>query len=262
MLEKCLAGQEWNAGGQRTWVAPELGPGGFFGSAEQGWTVPPELDPGSYRLLGADGITACCRTTCRLRSRDAAEYRLEIERRVQIHDPSGNRPGAVRLCLRHSLCNRGERPIPARIGLWGIVQIPSLPEGLLLLPDLPYRVYFGELPADWVRRETGRLCAKTAPGQLFKIGQRPMQPNAAVAHVRPAAGGAVQVTLRFPVTPAGPYLDRPPAEPGNPGDALQAYNSPLAGPAAFCELECHAPAPRLQPGEQSSAELEIDISKA
>jgi len=72
----------------------------------------------------------------------------------------------------------------------------------------------------------------------------------------------VQVTLRFPVTPAGPYLDRPPAEPDGAGDALQAYNSPLAGDEAFSELECHAPAPHLEPGAESSAELEIEIRNA
>ena len=34
-LERCLEGLDWNAGGQRTWLAPELGPRGFFGAREE-----------------------------------------------------------------------------------------------------------------------------------------------------------------------------------------------------------------------------------
>jgi hypothetical protein len=41
---------EWCVGGQRTWLAPELGARGFLGRGESDWQVPPALDPGSYTL--------------------------------------------------------------------------------------------------------------------------------------------------------------------------------------------------------------------
>jgi len=157
-LEGCLEGRDWNAGGQRTWLAPELGPLGFFGTGESDWAVPPELDPGSYRLLEAGRSGARCRGLCRLRSADGTEYRLELERRVEIRDLPEPGPGVrcVVLGIRHSLHNAGDRPIHSRVGLWSILQVPCLPEGNLLLPDLPYRLYFGEMPPSWVRREAGR----------------------------------------------------------------------------------------------------------
>jgi hypothetical protein len=259
-LEGCLEGRDWNAGGQRTWLAPELGPLGFFGTGESDWAVPPQLDPGAYRLVEADDRTARCRTACLLNSNDGMIYRLEIERRVEVLDSAGARPGTgtVQLRLRHSLRNTGDRPIPARVGLWGIVQIPSSPEGSLLLPDAPLRPYFGELPPSWVRREAGRLVLRTAPARRYKVGQHPMGTEAVIAHHRPEAG--LLVRMCCPSSPAGPYLDGPPSE--APGDALQAYNSPLTGDEAFCELECHAPAPHLEPGAESGAELEIEILRA
>jgi len=60
--------------------------------------------------------------------------------------------------------------------------------------------------------------------------------------------------VRCPVRPDGLYLAH--------GAALQAYNSPLAGGEAFCELECHAAADPLAPGGQSAAELEVEIRNA
>jgi hypothetical protein len=57
--------------------------------------------------------------------------------------------------------------------------------------------------------------------------------------------------MRCPTPAAGPYLDG--------GDALQAYNSPLSGEEAFCELECHAPAPTLAPGAKDGQTVEIEI---
>lgn len=256
-LERCLEGRDWNAGGQRTWLAPELGPSGFFGAAERDWAVPPPLDPGEYRVEEAGPRVVRCRSACRLRSQDGSEYSLEIERRTEVLDAPAMGPAAgLRLRLRHTLRNAGDRPIPARVGLWGILQLPALPEGRLLLPDLPYRVHFGELPGSWARREDGRLVLKIAPGRRWKVGQRPgpAAGEAEIAHRRPDEGGELEVTMRCPVRPDGLYLDH--------GDALQAYNSPLAGGGAFCELECHAPAEPLAPNGQSAVELEVEIRNA
>ena len=261
-LERCLRGQDWNTGGERTWLAPELGPGGFFGAEEKDWAVPPALDPGAYRLLESGPSAARCRTECRLRSADGREYRLELERRVQIRDARSLSPEArgVDLLIRHSLRNAGRQPIPGRAGLWSILQVPSLPEGSVLLPDAPYRQRFGELPAGWLTREAGSQALRTAPARRWKVGQPPSGPEAVIAHHRPAPGGQVRITMRCAASAAGPYLDG--------GDVLQAYNSPLSGEEAFSELECHAPAPTLAPapaqpgfapGQESIQEVRIEV---
>jgi len=251
-LEGCLEGRDWNAGGERTWLAPELGPRGFFGAQEKDWGVPPALDPGAYRLMESSPNSALCRSDCRLRSADGVEHRLVIERMIELHDPPGRATGEVVLLrLRHSLRNAGRSVIAGSVGLWSIMQVPCVPEGSLFLPDIPYRQRFGELPAGWVRRETGRLALRTAPDCRWKVGQPPSGPEAVISHRRPATDGEVLVTMSCPASEAGPYLDG--------GDALQAYNSPLAGEEAFCELECHAPAPVLAPDEKSGQEVRIEV---
>lgn len=254
-LELCLEGRDWNAGGLRTWLAPELGPRGFFGTGESDWLVPPALDPGAYRLVETRPSGALCRGECRIASADGTQYHLRIDRQAEIFDLPG---GAVRLSLRHSLRNVGPAAIGAGAGLWGILQLPCQPEGTLLLPDAPYRPYFGEPPADWVSRQEGTLQVRTAPGRRWKIGQRPDGPEGLLVHRRQEAAGQVRVEVRWPVSPEALYLDKPLVEPG-PGDALQAYNSPLSGREAFCEMECHAPAVSLAPGQEESQSMEIRI---
>ncbi len=45
-----------NAGGQRTWIAPEGGPSGFFNSPDgTRWNVLPDLDPAHYRPASGTG---------------------------------------------------------------------------------------------------------------------------------------------------------------------------------------------------------------
>ena len=69
------------------------------------------------------------------------------------------------------------------------------------------------------------------------------------------------VHLRFSVDRAGTYVDRPffggPVENGDP---VQAYNDPGVGAMAFCELEAHAPAVRLRPGEVQEFEIQMTVA--
>ncbi len=171
---------------------------------------------------------------------------------MELLDAPGAAPGnAISLRIRHSLRNTGRAAIPSRAGLWGIVQLPCLPEGRLFLPDVPYRQRFGELPAGWVSREAGCLVLRTAPAGRWKVGQPPSGPQVVISHRQRGPDGEVQVTLRCPAFRTGPYLDH--------GDALQAYNSPLSGEQAFCELECHAPAASLAPGQADGQDVEIEV---
>ena len=123
--------------------------------------------------------------------------------------------------------------------------------GSLFLPDVPFRRRFGKLPEDWVRREDGRLALRTAPACRWKIGQPPSGLEAVISHRRREPDGEVFITLRCQSAAEDSYLDG--------GDALQAYNSPLSGKEAFCELECHAPAASLAPGDGDGQDVEIEI---
>ena len=100
----------WNAGGLRTWLAPELGPRGFFGREEGDWAVAPALDPGAYRLVETGPAAALCRGECRIRSADGTRYHLRIDRQAEI----GDLPGRASSCwFSATACATSVRRRPA-----------------------------------------------------------------------------------------------------------------------------------------------------
>jgi hypothetical protein len=300
----------WCVGGQRTWVAPELGPHGFFGQTEETWTVPSELDPGGYVLAAgrraaggrgagpgaasegrgpgaappASGRSSCsCSSRMVLRRADGATFPLELRRQIALLPaPQSVSVPALRLRVRHSLANRGERTLQREVGLWGILQVPSERAGTILVPlrrgvgsalrgdrgtprgdgsTLP-RPYFGELPADWLRRAPGVLALRALAGRRWKVGFSPAGVRGLLAVLRPSRQGPawLLVVQKCAVETAGTYVDGPLLEPDAPGDVLQAYNHPDRA-LAFSELECHAPARVLPPGGRQTAAVEYLLAK-
>jgi hypothetical protein len=70
--------------------------------------------------------------------------------------------------------------------------------------------------------------------------------------------------MRFEVDPAGTYVDKAsyvvPGAPPN-GDAAQIYCDNGTGDLAFCEIEAHAPAPSLAPGESQGQDVNITVAR-
>jgi hypothetical protein len=181
-----------------------------------------------------------------LRTADGSTLNLGLERSVALEDLQGLEAGVrgARIRFEHTLVNRSGRTLEEEVGLWSILQVPAVPEGTAFLPAGPYRLCFGQVPEGWARTEGGRPALRTAPAQRYKVGLPCSGPEAALSHLRAAENG-----------------DRPPDYAELPGDVLQLYNSPLAGKEAFCELECHAPAPVLGPGESQCWPVEFLVLK-
>ncbi len=71
------------------------------------------------------------------------------------------------------------------------------------------------------------------------------------------------VSLSFAVQPSGLYLDRSSHGPdgeASSGDAVQAYNDAGTGDLAFSEIEAHAPAATLGPGERQGFACDLAIA--
>ena len=265
-----------NAGGARTWIAPEGGPHGFLFSADGArWEVPPEIDPGDYRPAPADEGWIAFRNVVTARSADGASYPVAITRSMCIERlPAGVALGpskGVRISFHHELENTGSAPIDRRLGLWCIVQVPSEKTSTILVPlrDVAVagsvRPYFA-VPPHGVLRSSGRtVLVKALGGQKYKIGVSAQAAAGGIAFARPSRTGTdwILVSLSFAVDPSGVYLDRPShgqeAETSN-GDAVQAYNDPGTGDLAFSEIEAHAPALRLEPGQRQFIQIEMVIA--
>jgi hypothetical protein len=262
-----------NAGGQRTWIAPEAGPYGFF-SSEQ-WSVPVALDPGDFREQAATPGWLSFRSAFAAHAADGREFPVAITRRMRLEPPGDTARNLLRIRFQHELENTGASVIPNRVGLWSIIQLPCGEKGTILLRRtqdsgiLP-RPYFTGLPPGVLRNTGAVSLLAVAGGRKYKIGIPAAGSAGVVAFLRrtrvPDDGaGWILAAQRFAVDPSGTYLDKPvtagiPAA-GN-GDAAQAYNDPGIGEMAFCEIEAHAPTATLSPGGNQKVDIDIMVARA
>ena len=262
-----------NAGGQRTWIAPETGPRGFFFGA--GWSVPVALDPGDYRPAPAPPGWLGFRSALIARAADGHQFPIALTRRVSLEPPSDAAPDVLRIRFQHELENTDTSALRSRVGLWSIIQLPCETKGIVIfrLTDdaakaglLP-RPYFTALPPDVLRTAASTSLLSVEGGRTYKVGVPAAGCAGVVAFLRRArvdgTGPRWMLTAqKFAVDPAGTYLDMPEPASGGNGDAAQAYNDSATGEKAFCEIEAHAPAVDLPPGARQEAEIEMVVARA
>ena len=266
-----------NAGGERSWIAPEAGPRGYFASLDgKTWNVQPSLDPGDYKSHNGTDGWRLWRNDFTLKSADGEQIRLALSRGSRISDGPTPPDGAkiLRIGLLRKLENRGDEPLPHLAGLWNIIQVPSGDGCVVLIPvktrSKPAAVhpYYYKLPAEAISCTPGLVTLRMSGGRAYKIGVGPDASTGAIAALRWSrieADRFCLVILRFEVDPEARYLDRSSwegEEGSTNGDPVQAYNSPALGENAFAEIEAHAPAAFLSPGECQSIKMEITIAES
>jgi hypothetical protein len=263
-----------NVGGQRTWIAPEGGPHGFFYTGDpSGWKVPDELDPGDYQAIPDTDGWSSWRSAFTARCLDGDSFPIALTRSVRMHAPREEAAGAhgsppvVRVELRNTLVNLGDAVLDRRVGLWCITQCPCPESGRILIAlESGHRhdcvhPYFEPLPDGVLAMEADAAVLSTRTGVKYKAGCGAAAASGAIAFIGGRGERGFFVALRFPVDRAGTYIDRPFfGGPVAAGDPVQAYNDPGAGPLAFCEIEAHAPCVRLEPGESRSFALQISMA--
>ena len=259
-----------NAGGQRTWIAPEGGPSGFFFSADgTRWSVASELDPGAWRAAPAAAGWKKYHAALTARSADRTSRKITLDREMKLEEAADG--SLLRIHFRHTLGNAGSTPLAHRIGLWSLIQLPCDQEGVLFASGTPkLRSYFGTLPRVTTADEEKYLRLRVKGGTRYKAGMSPADFAGTIGFVRRARmaeGGTSPLTLtamRFAVVPAGTYVDKAshvlPGAPPN-GDAAQIYCDAGTGDLAFCEIEAHAPAPSLAPGESQGQDIVITVGR-
>ncbi len=260
----------WCVGGQRTWLAPELGVKGFFGTGVEDWQVPPELDPGSYRRIETSAVDLAFRSDLTINRLDGLSISLGIVRSVRLETvQEGVFIPGIRIRINSRLINRMDRVLEEEVGLWSIVQAPADVTGTFLVPvnktgpGESYRLYFGELPSGWLIETPTLLYLKARAGKWFKIGIPASAATGALGLWRPSRvdNNQILTILQTTVGAAARYIDKPPLLEVDNGDVLQCYNSPDAKTLNFCELEAHTPAVRLLPGAEQTAEVEVLLFK-
>ncbi len=260
----------WNAGGFRTWIAPE---DLFYLDKDDNWFVPAALDPVTYELVSKRENGADFTMDADLDTRDGRLYKLTFKRSLSLlEEPPAevavlsNDVEYVGVVTKHSLVNRGNEVIGEDLPyvcLWALLQIE--PSGTTLVPlkdgadpETAYREYFNPLGERLVVQDN-IISVKIDGKYRSKIGIRPEAAKNGVVFLRDHGDGTgVLYALLFPVDPDGIYVDKPWGTDSDYGDAIELYNDD-GNMGGFNEIECHGPAQKLANGESQSHESTLHI---
>jgi len=263
----------WNAGGLRTWLAPE---DLFFvnaGKDPESWFVPEQLDPISFEVVSKSSTEAVFRADIDLPANIGKTYAVTIERRIGLlkQPPAeiGSLPAGVEyvgVAKTHSLTNRSDLVIGddlPYVCLWSLLQIN--PSGTTLVPIRPgydpqkaYREYFNPLGDRLVVRN-GIISIRIDGRYRLKIGVRPEAAGKGLAYLRDDGDGTGVLFVKvFPIEADGIYVDKPWGKESDYGDVIELYNDD-GKMGGFTEIECHGPAKRIGKGETQSHSLTLHI---
>lgn len=243
---------EWNVGGDRLWVGPEIAymipdRADYWGS----YTMPPSLDPGRHALgrVGDEVTmdrtvdleaftepTGCARVGLRLRVRPAAHPLRHL--RDGGTSPTVRYAGyttEVRLDLESDGAQEAESWVLNQVRGGGTALVAASPG----VQVTDYYEPVGEL----LRPVAGGVAVSLTGADRFKIGFAAPQVTGRAGHLRWAdgsraddAGDLVLFVRSSPVDASAEYSEEPDPSPGRRGDALHLYDDD-GGLGGFAEVE-------------------------
>ena len=251
-----VAGREWNLGGERVWVSPEIrfhvrDRTDFWGSLD----LPPEIDPGSHHLetdsSGSEPAgTARITRAVNVRDHFTGEMLndLRIERSVAAAANPLRHSGAAHLSggaiayagYRHTVRFRcpAESEMPCEP--WTLFQVQ--PGGWAIVAAAggqAYRDYFEAVPADQVRRSEGCIAFRVGGTHRFKVGVKAANVLGRIGYLERLDNARSQLIVRsFANDPSAEYLEEPPHRPGDSGQSVHVVDDGGTF-AGFGELECN-----------------------
>lgn len=254
---------DWNAGGDRLWVAPERD---WFWKSHSSmdfgdYDISSHLDPGSWTKEVANHNYCCVRQRVALKNWRGGEYaEFSLARGIQLIEY----PGApfFESYLSYRTDNELELvrgPSGQNLDIWSILQIP--PGGNLLVGtrgDVNLRDYFDPIPSTLWKKDSQSLQLKITGDTRYKIGVAPEQSTGRMAYARRIDGRYLVIYRQFFAQPWQRYCDTPGLDTASQGDAVQVYNDSGAF-GGFGEMEFHSPAITFGSGPQRLADSNLTI---
>ncbi|MBL7007152.1 MAG: hypothetical protein ISR78_08735 [Spirochaetia bacterium] len=253
---KFLADKNWNLGGERVWIAPEIQ---FCiedrSNPAQSYTLPKAMDPADYLLNRPKShtIQLCTNMVLDTYNYTSLQQQLTIERTIssavnplhqfrsfeKLHEE-------INYCgYSHTIDLKAQPSRPAIISeTWDIMQIRQ--GGTIILPlagTPPFGWYYRPKSNSYMHREDSVTTITMHPENLFKLGIPAVYCSGRVGylHYDEDSTGWSLLIRSFFVNPSGTYSEEPFDSPGDCGYAFHVYNS---GDAAnhFGEIECQGEA--------------------
>jgi hypothetical protein len=236
---------DWNAGGDRLWLAPEVDwhwktrKAADFAQYEVQGTV----DPGAWDLVAQSGDFCQVRQNARLRNRHRqSEVTVEMSRCFSVAELS--EAPFFKSWLAYRTDNevtivKGTRG--QRLGLWSLLQVPGGGEVIIAGRESPaFRTHFGCVPKALLKHRRQETRFEITGRHQFKVGLSAAVLTGRMAYVRPVNEGYLVIYRQFFPQPWRTYCDVPMQDLKSQGDAVQIYND--GGEfGGFGEMEYHSP---------------------
>jgi len=243
-FRRFIANRDWNLGGERLWINPELR---FFVKSpdrfSETYTVQPALDPGHYQL------------TQNGRS-------LHLQQDIHLTDLAANMPKEISIKRRYRAAENPLRYIqslkdipldycgyiqeielecanPGEITIepWTVTQVN--PEGHFIIPycgDFDCVDYYGNNPEGVQTVHDGYAQLYASGALKYKFGYRSAQTFGRMAYLKPYGDGWQLMIRNYYNDPSMPYCAEPFGELGNRGCSMYFYND-RGGKGGFAEFE-------------------------
>jgi hypothetical protein len=235
-FEAFVGAGQWNLGGERVWIAPEVqynirDRADFWGSHH----VPAAMDPGDYRLE-ATTRQARLSTTMRLPAYNLAQGTtvLTVEKQIQ----AANNP--LRALRQADDLLRGVRwaGYEQRVTLeaqaanipvsesWNLTQLNA--SGILFIPctsGAEVSTYFGDPAADALDAVDGAFRIQITGQRQYKTGYKAAGMTGRMGYLKPLEGDEAMLLVRhFFNNPSATYAEEVPDQPGANGHSVHVYN--------------------------------------
>lgn len=241
---------DWNAGGERIWIAPEIqfsvrDRNDFWGTI----AIPPQMDPGAWRL---DAVSEHCWRLCldatlQAYNLGSGAKELSVERLIRPAanplTPVRGEPGlleGVTYCGYEQAVTLSEARNDGIVAQsWNVA--PLHPGGSIIIPSSPaveVSDYFEPIDDQHLARRGHCIALRITGRQRYKVGIRAAHTFGRLGYFNRSDDGSAYLIVRnYFNNPSSPYAEEPPQLPGANGDSIHVYNDGgLFG--GFGELEC------------------------
>jgi hypothetical protein len=272
-LGRFVAAKEWNMGGERIWVAPEIqfnvgDRSDFWGTL----SIPAQMDPGDWRLdEQPEGWRLRQGMTLTANNLAQGEKELWIERFIHpAADPLTNTrdykellDGVTFAGYEQIVTLREARHDHIMSQSWNVA--PVWPGGRIIIPSSPgveVSDYFEPIDDQHLARHGHYIALQVTGDRRYKVGIKAAHTFGRLGYFRRgASGGDAGLTGYLLVrnyfnNPSSPYVEEPPQTPGGSGDSIHVYNDGgLFG--GFGELECQGQAIGGHTGRSASTDQQL-----
>ena len=244
-LRRFVRAGEWNLGGDRVWLAPEIEL--HFSDPQnpshENYAVPPDLDPGHWALEQSDSFGVALRNAGEAKNLLSNQpFRFETRRQIRLAKAPVDLADLDYIGYEIAsaiVITAPDRPAAA-YGLWQLMQIP--PGGEVLIPTRPDAEqvdYFHTDLSQHVRVAEGHLVFPVTGTQQHKLGLRPHDTRGLMGYLRQDGENATLIVRQTAVFPGATYADYPGDARDRRDIALQFYNDSGAA-GGFGEMEYHS----------------------